>query len=49
MKKEPFNIFVDPKQHCLYPRWYCRLMFWRRHGSWTMKRIFITLKELRRT
>ena len=42
-----FEIYVNQKQHCLNPRWYCRFLFWMRHGEWTMKREFMTLDQLK--
>jgi hypothetical protein len=40
-----FKIYIDPKQHCLNPRWYCKFMFWLYHG-WVIRREFVSLKDL---
>jgi hypothetical protein len=38
---KPFEIYIDARQHCLFPRWYCKFLFWMKHGEFKQKRVWV--------
>lgn len=45
-KMKPFEIFIDTDADHFMCRWYCKLLFWKKHPQFIHKRVFIDAKEL---
>ena len=43
-----WKIYPDPKADVLFPRWWHKLMFWKKwnYGEWKMRREYKSLKEI---
>lgn len=45
-KSVGFDIFPNPKSRYLFPKWWHKLLFWRKKDRWYTKRVFRTLEEM---